>query len=79
MTLAAINAYGLYTIRSATSKRFGRATGTFFTLISCTQTLLPFWMGRTLPNMFALFPGDNGEGYWDQQPDAVCQSISLSQ
>ena len=57
MVLASANAIGLCMIRRAVSKRFGRVMGMMFALLSCTQFHLPFWMGRTLPNMFALFPG----------------------
>lgn len=57
LTLALINAFGLCTLRRSVSRRFGSSTGFFFAIITCTQFHLPFWMGRTLPNMFALFPG----------------------
>ncbi|KAK7033826.1 mannosyltransferase [Favolaschia claudopus] len=56
LVLASINALGLCLIRHGVSRRFGRPTGLYFTLITCTQFHIPFWMGRTLPNMLALFP-----------------------
>ncbi|KAI5119638.1 hypothetical protein M0805_009000 [Coniferiporia weirii] len=56
LTLATLNAFGLCVLRRAVSKRFGFATGAFFTALSCSQFHLPFYMGRTLPNMFALLP-----------------------
>ncbi|KAI0052322.1 glycosyltransferase family 22 protein [Auriscalpium vulgare] len=36
------------------ARRFGRPTGFLFTLLTCSQFHIPFWMGRTLPNMFGL-------------------------
>ncbi|THH04867.1 hypothetical protein EW145_g5206 [Phellinidium pouzarii] len=56
LTLATLNAVGLCVLRRTVSKRFGFRTGAFFTALSCSQFHLPFWMGRTLPNTFALFP-----------------------
>ncbi|KAH9943363.1 Alg9-like mannosyltransferase family-domain-containing protein [Epithele typhae] len=56
LVLASINAIGLCLLRRAVSRRFGRLTSVMFALLSCTQFHLPFWMGRTLPNMFALLP-----------------------
>ncbi|KAL5486268.1 ECM39 [Sanghuangporus weigelae] len=58
LALATLNALGLCILRRAVSKRFGNSTGTFFALLSCSQFHLPFWMGRTIPNMFALLPVD---------------------
>lgn len=57
LVLASVNAIGLCLVRRAVSRRFGRPTGLLFTLLTCSQFHIPFWMGRTLPNMFALFPG----------------------
>ncbi|KAJ7658514.1 Alg9-like mannosyltransferase family-domain-containing protein [Mycena rosella] len=56
LVLATLNAVGLCFIRHAVSRRFGRPTGLFYTLLTCSQFHVPFWMGRTLPNMFALLP-----------------------
>ncbi|KAH7342008.1 Alg9-like mannosyltransferase family-domain-containing protein [Rhizoctonia solani] len=56
LCLASINAFGLVLIRWSVQRRFGRGTSALFTLLTCTQFHLPFWIGRTLPNMFALFP-----------------------
>ncbi|KAL0953154.1 hypothetical protein HGRIS_004417 [Hohenbuehelia grisea] len=56
LVLATANATGLILIRRSTSARFGRQAGLFFTLLTMTQFHVPFWMGRTLPNMFALLP-----------------------
>lgn len=57
LVLATINAIGLILVRRAVSRWSGRLTGFLWTLLTCTQPYLLFWMGRTLPNMFALFPG----------------------
>ncbi|KDN50720.1 hypothetical protein RSAG8_01218, partial [Rhizoctonia solani AG-8 WAC10335] len=56
LCLATANVYGLVLIRWAVQRRFGRGTSALFTLLTCTQFHLPFWIGRTLPNMFALLP-----------------------
>ncbi|KAF9812463.1 hypothetical protein IEO21_06181 [Rhodonia placenta] len=56
LVLATANAMILCLIRRALSRRFGGPTSRFYMLLTCTQFHLPFWMGRTLPNMFALIP-----------------------
>ncbi|KAK0446205.1 glycosyltransferase family 22 protein [Armillaria borealis] len=56
LVLASLNSLGLCCIQRGVSRRFGRLTGLFFTLFTVSQFHLPFWMGRTLPNMLALFP-----------------------
>ncbi|PPQ98171.1 hypothetical protein CVT26_003217 [Gymnopilus dilepis] len=56
LVLATLNALTLALIRRGASRRFGRTTGLFFTLLTCSQFHLPFWMGRTIPNMFATIP-----------------------
>ena len=59
MVLASANVVGLVSLRRAVTRRFGRPAGFMFVLLSITQFHLPFWMGRTLPNMFALLPGES--------------------
>ncbi|KAJ7736813.1 glycosyltransferase family 22 protein [Mycena metata] len=56
LVLATISALGLCLLRHAVSRRFGRPTGLYYTLLTCSQFHVPFWMGRTLPNMLALLP-----------------------
>ncbi|KAF8525924.1 alpha-1,6-mannosyltransferase subunit [Hysterangium stoloniferum] len=56
LILAGINVVGLIQLRNSVRARYGSNAAWMFTLLSCTQFHLPFWMGRTLPNMFALYP-----------------------
>ncbi|KAH9924097.1 glycosyltransferase family 22 protein [Amylocystis lapponica] len=56
LVLATVNAVGFCLLRRAVSRRFGGPSSVFFVVLTCTQFHIPFWMGRTLPNMFALFP-----------------------
>ncbi|KIJ67137.1 glycosyltransferase family 22 protein [Hydnomerulius pinastri MD-312] len=56
LVLASLNAIALIFLRRSVSTRFGRQTSWLFTLLTCSQFHIPFWMGRTLPNMFALIP-----------------------
>ncbi|KAF8648108.1 hypothetical protein AX16_006405 [Volvariella volvacea WC 439] len=56
LVLATLNCIGLCFIRRAVSRRWGSLTGVLYILVTCSQFHLPFWMGRTLPNMFALLP-----------------------
>ncbi|EJU04812.1 hypothetical protein DACRYDRAFT_87050 [Dacryopinax primogenitus] len=53
--LALVNLRSLCMLRKETSNRFGYTAGLWFTVLSCTQFHVPFWLSRTLPNMFA-FP-----------------------
>ena len=55
--LASMNAIGLCLLRRAVSNRFGRLTSLMYALLTISQFHVPFYMGRTLPNMFALLPG----------------------
>ncbi|KAF9450061.1 glycosyltransferase family 22 protein [Macrolepiota fuliginosa MF-IS2] len=54
LVLATLNAISLSYVRRAVKNRFGNSTAFFFTFLTCSQFHLLFWMGRTLPNMFAL-------------------------
>ncbi|KAI3596152.1 glycosyltransferase family 22 protein [Moniliophthora roreri] len=75
LVLAMINGIGLCLIRHAVSKRFGRLTGMFFALFTVSQFHVPFWMGRTLPNMFALFPVNLATFFLvDRAPNALAPS-----
>ncbi|KAI0649537.1 Alg9-like mannosyltransferase family-domain-containing protein [Trametes meyenii] len=56
LVLASVNALELCLLRRAISRRFGGITSVLFVILTCTQFHLLFWMGRTLPNMFALVP-----------------------
>ncbi|EPT01710.1 hypothetical protein FOMPIDRAFT_133302 [Fomitopsis schrenkii] len=56
LVLATVNALALCLLRRAVSHRFGRLVSWLFVAFTISQFHLPFWMGRTLPNMFALFP-----------------------
>ncbi|CAA7269473.1 unnamed protein product [Cyclocybe aegerita] len=56
LILASLSAWSLCTIRRATSRRFGKTAGSIFTALTCSQFHLPFWMGRTVPNTFAMIP-----------------------
>jgi hypothetical protein len=56
--LATLNAFGLCLLRRAVSRRFGRSTSFLFVFLTCSQFHVPFWMGRTLPNVFAFLPSN---------------------
>ncbi|KDR68602.1 hypothetical protein GALMADRAFT_146254 [Galerina marginata CBS 339.88] len=56
LVLASLNAWMLCLIRRGVTQRFGRVTGLFFSFLTCSQFHFPFWMGRTIPNMFATIP-----------------------
>ncbi|KAG2145216.1 glycosyltransferase family 22 protein [Suillus clintonianus] len=71
LVLATLNATGFMLIRRAVCRRFGRPTGLMYVLLTCSQFHLPFWMGRTLPNMFALFPVNLGfYALYDRAPQS---------
>jgi alpha-1,6-mannosyltransferase len=52
-----LNYTGLRRMRVAVSRRFDNITASNFVSLAVLQFHLPFWVGRTLPNMFALIPG----------------------
>ncbi|KIJ96549.1 glycosyltransferase family 22 protein [Laccaria amethystina LaAM-08-1] len=56
LVLSTVTALSLCLLRRAVSRRFGYRTSLFFTLLTCSQFHLPFWMGRTVSNMFAFGP-----------------------
>ncbi|PPQ92580.1 hypothetical protein CVT25_007272 [Psilocybe cyanescens] len=56
LVLASLNSWSLCLLRRGVTRRFGRGTGLFFSLLTCTQFHYSFWMGRTIPNMFATIP-----------------------
>lgn len=57
LVLASLNAWTLCLLKRGVVRRFGQTTGLLFAILTCSQFHLPFWMGRTIPNMFALIPG----------------------
>ena len=57
LVLATCNVVGFSYWRRSLADRYGRKTSFLFVVITICQFHLPFWMGRTLPNMFALLPG----------------------
>src|ERR1700722_6278458 len=57
LVLATANTLGLCLLRRSVSRRFGHLADVLFFLLTCSQFHVPFWMGRTLPNMFAFLPG----------------------
>ncbi|ELU40128.1 alg9-like mannosyltransferase family domain-containing protein [Rhizoctonia solani AG-1 IA] len=79
LCLATGNVYGLILIRRAVERRFGRGTSALFTLLTCTQFHLPFWIGRTLPNMFALLPASTliiDSYFWNEWRSFVWPELS---
>lgn len=56
LVLMSFNLLALRRMRIAVSRRFDSSTSFNFTLLSMLQFHLPFWIGRTIPNMFAFAP-----------------------
>ncbi|KDQ08720.1 glycosyltransferase family 22 protein [Botryobasidium botryosum FD-172 SS1] len=56
LTLATLNSLALLYVRRAVSRRFTPLAGSLFAYLTVTQFHLPYWQGRTIPNMFALLP-----------------------
>ncbi|PCH42136.1 glycosyltransferase family 22 protein [Wolfiporia cocos MD-104 SS10] len=85
LVLATCNAIAFCLIRRAVSRRFGGLTSLLFVILTCTQFHLPFWMGRTLPNMFALIPVNLSLYLWNNRtphttrpwPSSVKQVLAL--
>ncbi|KAI0787329.1 hypothetical protein C8Q74DRAFT_1455380 [Fomes fomentarius] len=77
IALGSWNATGLCMLRRAVSRRFGRPTSILFVLLTITQFHLPFWMSRTLPNMFALLSANIALYHLvDRTPNSTRPSIS---
>lgn len=52
--LALLNCVALCRLQKAIKQKYGTAAGSFFTWICCSQFHLMFYLGRPLPNVFAL-------------------------
>lgn len=57
LVLATCNVIGFAYWRRSLADRYGRRASFLFVLLTISQFHVPFWIGRTLPNMFALLPG----------------------
>ncbi|PSR76658.1 hypothetical protein PHLCEN_2v8255 [Hermanssonia centrifuga] len=72
LALATYNVVGLSLLRRGVSRRYGGPAGVLFVLLTCTQFHLPFYMGRTWPNMFALLPVNIASFLlWNRAPNAL--------
>ncbi|KAJ3768450.1 alpha-1,6-mannosyltransferase subunit, partial [Lentinula raphanica] len=64
LTLSTLNALSLSFLRRSLSRRFGPRTSWCFTLLTLSQFHVPFWMSRTIPNMYAFGVVNVVSGIW---------------
>ncbi|KAJ3720049.1 Alg9-like mannosyltransferase family-domain-containing protein [Lentinula raphanica] len=64
ITLSTLNALSLSFLRRSLSRRFGPRTSWCFTLLTLSQFHVPFWMSRTIPNMYAFGVVNVVSGIW---------------
>ena len=62
--LMVFNVHALYRLAIAADAKFGRDVGGYLLLISAAQFHLPFYLGRMLPNVFALIMVIHGYADW---------------
>ena len=69
LLLAFLNSLALIFIRRSLSRAFAPLTGTLYAFLTVSQFHVPYWQGRTLPNMFALIPGESLVYLLSSSPD----------